>query len=200
MTSAPQSAKWRAAVGPGAGPRQIDHLEAGQRSLSLAGHGGFGSGMGVHHGRRFKPSARSCRSARWPACARAPPRPDRAGRCGRSAACSLPLSTSPHRSARMRAVDLAHLLDRARAERDADVVDALHGVQVEVELALEAAEPADVDDAAEHGRRLQVARWPRWRRPGRRSGRRPCRRWPSSTCVGPGLVAWCRRRDRRRTP
>ena len=100
--------------------------------------------------------ARSCRNARWRACAPAPRRPRRAGSCGRSAGASLPASTAPHRSARMAPHDLAHLLDRARAEGDADVVDALQRVQVEVELALDAAEAADVDDAPEHGGGLHV--------------------------------------------
>src|SRR3546814_16011802 len=48
------------------------------------------------------------------------------------------------------------LLHRARPERDADVVDPPEGVQVEVELAAEPAEPADIDDASQHGRGLQV--------------------------------------------
>src|SRR4051812_26596917 len=52
--------------------------------------------------------------------------------------------------------DLADLLDRAGAEGDADIVDAAGGVEIEVELALRAAEPADIDDAAEHARRFQV--------------------------------------------
>ena len=50
--------------------------------------------------------------------------------------------------------DLAYLVERAGAERDADVVDALHRMEVEVELGLHAAEPPDIDDAAEHSRRL----------------------------------------------
>src|SRR3546814_13446128 len=48
------------------------------------------------------------------------------------------------------------LLHRARPERDADVVDPPEGVQVEVELAAEPAEPADIDDASQLGRGLQV--------------------------------------------
>ena len=55
-----------------------------------------------------------------------------------------------------RSVDLAHLLGRARAERDADIIDALERVQVEIELALLAAEPADIDDAAEQCGRRQI--------------------------------------------
>src|SRR5690606_33735414 len=42
--------------------------------------------------------------------------------------------------------DFAHLLDRACAERDADIRHALQRVQIEVELALEAAEAPDIDD------------------------------------------------------
>ena len=41
-------------------------------------------------------------------------------------------------------------------ERDADVVDALHRMQVEIELALHAAEAADIDDTAEYASRLHV--------------------------------------------
>src|SRR6266480_7808626 len=44
--------------------------------------------------------------------------------------------------------DLADLLDRAGAEGDADIVDAARGVQVEIEISMGAAEPADIDDAA----------------------------------------------------
>jgi hypothetical protein len=44
--------------------------------------------------------------------------------------------------------DLADFLDGAGAEGDADIVDAARGVQVEVEIAMRAAEPADIDDAA----------------------------------------------------
>jgi hypothetical protein len=44
--------------------------------------------------------------------------------------------------------DLADFLDRAGAEGDADIVDAARGMQVEVEIAMGAAEPADIDDAA----------------------------------------------------
>ena len=52
--------------------------------------------------------------------------------------------------------DGAHLLGRARAEGDADIVDALQRMQVEVELALHAAQPADIDDAAQDGGGLHV--------------------------------------------
>src|SRR6185437_6515048 len=45
--------------------------------------------------------------------------------------------------------DLAHFLERAGAEGDADIVDALQRMQVVVELTLGAAEAADIDDAAE---------------------------------------------------
>ena len=44
--------------------------------------------------------------------------------------------------------DLADFLDGAGAEGDADIVDAAGGVQVEIEVAMGAAEPADIDDAA----------------------------------------------------
>src|SRR6202035_2034338 len=40
--------------------------------------------------------------------------------------------------------DLADLLDGAGAEGDADIVDAARGVQVEIEIAMGAAEPADI--------------------------------------------------------
>ena len=52
--------------------------------------------------------------------------------------------------------DLADLLDRAGAEGDADIADAARGVQVEVEIGMGAAEPADIDDAALDLRRRQV--------------------------------------------
>ena len=48
------------------------------------------------------------------------------------------------------AADLADFGDGAGAEGHADIVDAAGGVQVEVELARKAAEPADIDDAAQH--------------------------------------------------
>src|SRR5216683_7476490 len=48
------------------------------------------------------------------------------------------------------AIDLAHLVERAGAEGDADVVDALQRVEIEIEGAGGAAEPADIDDAAAH--------------------------------------------------
>src|SRR3954464_701233 len=44
--------------------------------------------------------------------------------------------------------NLADLLDGAGAEGDADIVDAAGRVQVEVEIGMGAAEPADIDDAA----------------------------------------------------
>src|SRR6185369_8479183 len=44
--------------------------------------------------------------------------------------------------------DLADFLDGAGAEGDADIVNAAGGVQVEIEIAVGAAEPADIDDAA----------------------------------------------------
>src|SRR6185437_13939661 len=44
--------------------------------------------------------------------------------------------------------DRADLLDRAGAEGDADIVDPARGMQVEVEVAMGAAEPADIDNAA----------------------------------------------------
>src|SRR5262249_36830465 len=48
-----------------------------------------------------------------------------------------------------RAVDLAYLLRTARAKRNTDIVDAFERMQIEIEFALHAAEPADVDDAAQ---------------------------------------------------
>lgn len=42
--------------------------------------------------------------------------------------------------------DRADFLDGAGAEGDADVVDAARGVEVEIEIAVGAAEPADIDD------------------------------------------------------
>ena len=54
------------------------------------------------------------------------------------------------------AVDFADLLHRACAKSDTDVGDALGRVQVEIEFAFRAAQPADVDDAAEHAGGLQV--------------------------------------------
>ena len=44
--------------------------------------------------------------------------------------------------------DLANFLDAAGSEGDADILDAARGVEVEVEIAMGAAEPADIDDAA----------------------------------------------------
>src|ERR1041385_3526594 len=44
--------------------------------------------------------------------------------------------------------NLAGLLDGGGAEGDADIVDAAGGMQVEIEIAMGAAEPADIDDAA----------------------------------------------------
>src|SRR5262245_17491908 len=44
--------------------------------------------------------------------------------------------------------DLADLLDRAGAERDADIIDAARGMQVEIEFGAGAAEAADIDDTA----------------------------------------------------
>ena len=44
--------------------------------------------------------------------------------------------------------DLADFLHGAGAEGDADILDAARGVQVEVEVAVGAAEAADIDDAA----------------------------------------------------
>jgi hypothetical protein len=44
--------------------------------------------------------------------------------------------------------DRADFFDGAGAEGDADVVDAARGMQVEIEIAMGAAEPSDIDDAA----------------------------------------------------
>ena len=46
------------------------------------------------------------------------------------------------------AEDVADFLDRSGAEGDADIADAARGMQVEVEIGVGAAEPADIDDAA----------------------------------------------------
>ena len=54
------------------------------------------------------------------------------------------------------AVYRPNLLDRAGAEGDADIGDPLQRVQIEIELALETTEPADIDDAAEYRRGLHV--------------------------------------------
>src|SRR6185312_12941743 len=43
--------------------------------------------------------------------------------------------------------DLADFLDGAGAEGDADIVDAARGMEIEIEVAMGAAEPADIDDA-----------------------------------------------------
>src|SRR6266540_6762446 len=48
------------------------------------------------------------------------------------------------------AADLTHLVERASAEGDTDIVDAAQRMQVEIELGLGAGETADIDDAAEH--------------------------------------------------
>src|SRR6266852_2574445 len=56
-----------------------------------------------------------------------------------------------HRIPKVRAhaaADLAHLLERAGAERHADIVDAPQRMQIEIKLGLGAGEPADIDDAA----------------------------------------------------
>ncbi len=44
--------------------------------------------------------------------------------------------------------NLADFLEGAGAEGDADILDAARGVQVEIEIAMGAAEPADIDDTA----------------------------------------------------
>src|SRR5580704_3276570 len=54
-------------------------------------------------------------------------------------------------------VDFAKLLDAASTEGHSDIVDALERMLVEIELALHAAEPADIDDAAEDRRRFEIA-------------------------------------------
>jgi hypothetical protein len=54
------------------------------------------------------------------------------------------------------AVDLADFFRAAGTEGDADVIDAFHRMQVEIELALHAAEAADIDDTAAHAGRLHV--------------------------------------------
>src|SRR5690606_18404403 len=52
--------------------------------------------------------------------------------------------------------DLFDFLDGAGAEADADIPDAPHGVEVEIELAREAAEAPDIDDATPDGRRGEI--------------------------------------------
>ena len=52
--------------------------------------------------------------------------------------------------------DLADFVDGAGAEGDADILDAARGVQVEVEIAVGAAEAADIDDAALDLGRLEI--------------------------------------------
>jgi hypothetical protein len=54
------------------------------------------------------------------------------------------------------AEDVADFLDRAGAEGDADIVDAARGMQVEIEIGVGAAEPADIDDAALDFGRLEI--------------------------------------------
>ena len=44
ITSAPQSASWRTAVGPGANAGQVEHLEPGKRQRGRIGHGNLRSG------------------------------------------------------------------------------------------------------------------------------------------------------------
>ena len=56
----------------------------------------------------------------------------------------LPDSTAGRMSARMRRTISCTSADRARAEGRADIVDSTQRMQVEIELALEAAEPADI--------------------------------------------------------
>src|ERR1700738_3590965 len=52
--------------------------------------------------------------------------------------------------------DLADFLDRAGAEGDTDIVDAARRMQVEVEIGMGAAEPADIDDASLDLGRLEI--------------------------------------------
>src|SRR6185437_8425345 len=53
--------------------------------------------------------------------------------------------------------DLAHFLEAARAERDADIIDAFEGMEIVVEVAGLAAEPPNIDDAPEDARSMHVA-------------------------------------------
>ena len=55
------------------------------------------------------------------------------------------------------AVDLAHLINAAGAEGDADILDAPGRMQVEVEIAPRAAETADIHDPAQDGAAFQIA-------------------------------------------
>ena len=58
---------------------------------------------------------------------------------------------SPHA-----AVDLTDFFCVAGTKADANIIDAFHRMQVEIELALHAAEAADIDDTAEYAGRLHV--------------------------------------------
>src|SRR5580658_7162409 len=52
--------------------------------------------------------------------------------------------------------NLADFIDRAGPEGDADIADAARGMQIEIEIGMRAAEPADIDDAAFDFGGLQV--------------------------------------------
>src|ERR1700694_765980 len=52
--------------------------------------------------------------------------------------------------------DLADFIDGAGAEGDADIMNAARRVEVEIEIGMGAAEPADIDDAALYFCRLEV--------------------------------------------
>jgi len=71
------------------------------------------------------------------------------------------------------AKNLADFLDRAGAEGDADIVDAARRMQVEIEIGMGAAEPADIDDAALDFGGRQILAGDLAREPDRRSGRTP---------------------------
>src|SRR3978361_2329509 len=51
--------------------------------------------------------------------------------------------------------NLADFLDGAGAEGNADILDAAGGMQVEVEIAVGATEPADIDNAAQNPGRCE---------------------------------------------
>src|ERR1700753_659468 len=52
--------------------------------------------------------------------------------------------------------NLADFLDRSGAEGDADIIDPSRGMQIEVEIGMGAAEPADIDDTALDPRGLEI--------------------------------------------
>ncbi len=112
---------------------------------------------------------------------------------------SLPASTAGQRSARMTRVTSFNSSWRAGAVGDADIVEPLQRMQVEIDLAFLAAEPADIDDAPEQSGRFKALVHGRARHhvddqvdalvAGRLSSLAPAR-----------SDRWCRSRDRSRIP